>query len=728
MWGSVLTEANTISNFNFGFSTYKSDILLHLSQWQYWWWFWFSLFWTVYFFLVIRVLNKRTFSFNPVLNTSIRGHGKWGDFLVALIPLSWCGNILVNSNFILRMIEWQNESSLFTIRVQGKQWYWVYKFDASAAQNIFAAPKNIGHNKWFVTSPSESYCADSYYQALHLGTQLEFKSLYYKYLDNDGLTKENLNNNSLQTNKEILTKFDLIKSNLNKISRNNSSDILKDTLKKKTWSIRRDKRFKRLFLKNLNTTKYFGVDYLRYDLNFLKLIRKALTNKANMKSLKTAKYYGIDYLKYDLDFLYLVKNTLTNTINNKSVCNISYYDYDQLDDLSNFAANIAQQQNYKPVNFLRGILNKHNYNILKHSNEVLEKAKFVSFKKSITYLRGKMRIDLTRLKRRGILTFAEKYKRGYALARKKLGYRPIKDELRDQKIRWNNPAYDKECQEIERKIHKRYLKDKLFAENFRKRINLSKVKHLYFTKFANIKDFLPYKRFKKCLLDKLILFNIQFLNNSTLVEKTEDSELFWGFRQKKYKRFKKFFFNQGFIYDSKTLMVKKQHKPTMRQLKNTLTDVPVVDYYAVFTENFHTPMQYIYGEGEMNNYYKSIKYNKHRNELVPVNLARRLLRVKRTLVLPAHVNITLISNSYDVVHSWFIPGLGLKIDCVPGRSTHHTFYIDNIGFYYGQCAEICGRYHHHMPIRLCALSFEHFLVWWQKKGLKRLHRFNSLKN
>jgi len=51
------------------------------------------------------------------------------------------------------------------------------------------------------------------------------------------------------------------------------------------------------------------------------------------------------------------------------------------------------------------------------------------------------------------------------------------------------------------------------------------------------------------------------------------------------------------------------------------------------------------------------------------------------------------------------------MDCVPGRSTHHTFYVDNAGFYYGQCAEICGRYHHHMPIRVCALPFEHFLIW-----------------
>ena len=108
--------------------------------------------------------------------------------------------------------------------------------------------------------------------------------------------------------------------------------------------------------------------------------------------------------------------------------------------------------------------------------------------------------------------------------------------------------------------------------------------------------------------------------------------------------------------------------------------------------------------------YRMLKKNKIRHDLIPVTLARRILRTKKTLVLPAHVNITLITNSYDIVHSWFVPGLGIKLDCVPGRSTHHTFFIDNVGFYYGQCAEICGRYHHHMPIRVCALPFEHFLV------------------
>jgi cytochrome c oxidase subunit 2 len=115
-----------------------------------------------------------------------------------------------------------------------------------------------------------------------------------------------------------------------------------------------------------------------------------------------------------------------------------------------------------------------------------------------------------------------------------------------------------------------------------------------------------------------------------------------------------------------------------------------------------------------------VKKAKNRLDQTSINTWNRLLRSKRILVLPAHVNITAITNSYDIVHSWHIPGLGLKMDCLPGRATHHTFYIDNVGLYFGQCAEICGRYHHHMPIRVCALPYEHFLVWWHTFGLPRL--------
>lgn len=90
---------------------------------------------------------------------------------------------------------------------------------------------------------------------------------------------------------------------------------------------------------------------------------------------------------------------------------------------------------------------------------------------------------------------------------------------------------------------------------------------------------------------------------------------------------------------------------------------------------------------------------------------KRLLWVNKQIILPTDMPLTIITNSYDVIHSWFLPGLGLKLDCVPGRATHHTIYIERSGYYYGQCAEICGRRHHHMPIKILALPFSHFLYW-----------------
>lgn len=90
---------------------------------------------------------------------------------------------------------------------------------------------------------------------------------------------------------------------------------------------------------------------------------------------------------------------------------------------------------------------------------------------------------------------------------------------------------------------------------------------------------------------------------------------------------------------------------------------------------------------------------------------KRLLWVNKQIILPTKTPITIITNSFDVIHSWFIPGLALKLDCIPGRSTHHTIYIENPGYYYGQCAEICGRRHHHMPIKIYAVPFNEFLFW-----------------
>jgi hypothetical protein len=178
-------------------------------------------------------------------------------------------------------------------------------------------------------------------------------------------------------------------------------------------------------------------------------------------------------------------------------------------------------------------------------------------------------------------------------------------------------------------------------------------------------------------------------------EKPISNSNYFSFKQKRYTR-KKVIKPVSSLPNTDLLYNKKPNKDKISLYKAK----PFLFNNSVIVDNFY----------DSTTQYKLIKKNKKRSEIIPVTLARRILRTKRTLVLPAHMNITVVTNSYDIVHSWFIPGLGIKLDCVPGRSTHHTFYIDSVGFYYGQCAEVCGRYHHHMPIRMCALPFEHFLV------------------
>ncbi len=72
------------------------------------------------------------------------------------------------------------------------------------------------------------------------------------------------------------------------------------------------------------------------------------------------------------------------------------------------------------------------------------------------------------------------------------------------------------------------------------------------------------------------------------------------------------------------------------------------------------------------------------------------------LHVPAGEVVLLTVKSYDVVHSWWIPQLGGKIQASPGRTNHTWFKADSTGTYYGQCAELCGLYHEAMKARVIA--------------------------
>jgi len=95
---------------------------------------------------------------------------------------------------------------------------------------------------------------------------------------------------------------------------------------------------------------------------------------------------------------------------------------------------------------------------------------------------------------------------------------------------------------------------------------------------------------------------------------------------------------------------------------------------------------------------------------------RRLLEVDKPAVLPIETPIRIIVTSMDVIHSWAVPSLGLKMDAVPGRLNQFYLYIPFQGVYYGQCSEICGVNHGFMPVCLYAVKPDVFVEWYLKNA------------
>ena len=101
------------------------------------------------------------------------------------------------------------------------------------------------------------------------------------------------------------------------------------------------------------------------------------------------------------------------------------------------------------------------------------------------------------------------------------------------------------------------------------------------------------------------------------------------------------------------------------------------------------------------------------NPSVLVEDPLRLLRSTGMLVLPTKSVFRLMSCSEDITHSWAVPGLGIKMDCVPGRLFCIITSITREGIYFGQCSELCGWNHYNMPVVLYAIPLEHFIIWWE---------------
>nr|YP_011013755.1 cytochrome c oxidase subunit II [Bittacus lii]WPY71123.1 cytochrome c oxidase subunit II [Bittacus lii] len=89
----------------------------------------------------------------------------------------------------------------------------------------------------------------------------------------------------------------------------------------------------------------------------------------------------------------------------------------------------------------------------------------------------------------------------------------------------------------------------------------------------------------------------------------------------------------------------------------------------------------------------------------------RLLDVDNRIILPMNTQIRILVTAADVLHSWTVPALGIKVDGTPGRLNQTSFLINRPGLFYGQCSEICGANHSFMPIVIESVPTNIFIKW-----------------
>ncbi|GAA4416923.1 hypothetical protein GCM10011450_10410 [Advenella faeciporci] len=114
-----------------------------------------------------------------------------------------------------------------------------------------------------------------------------------------------------------------------------------------------------------------------------------------------------------------------------------------------------------------------------------------------------------------------------------------------------------------------------------------------------------------------------------------------------------------------------------------------------FLSNLSTPVDQIMGNVEKSNTY--------------------LMEVDQEMVVPVGKKVRLVLTASDVIHSWYVPELGVKQDAIPGFLRDTWFRADRTGTFRGQCAELCGQNHAFMPIVVRVVSEEDFASWSKER-------------
>nr|UDL72608.1 cytochrome c oxidase subunit 2 [Torquenema toraliforme] len=107
-----------------------------------------------------------------------------------------------------------------------------------------------------------------------------------------------------------------------------------------------------------------------------------------------------------------------------------------------------------------------------------------------------------------------------------------------------------------------------------------------------------------------------------------------------------------------------------------------------------------------------LEFDSYMKSLDQLNLGEpRLLEVDNRCVVPCDTNIRFCITSADVIHSWALPTMSIKLDAMSGILSTLCYSFPMVGVFYGQCSEICGANHSFMPIALEVTLLDNFKSW-----------------
>jgi len=121
--------------------------------------------------------------------------------------------------------------------------------------------------------------------------------------------------------------------------------------------------------------------------------------------------------------------------------------------------------------------------------------------------------------------------------------------------------------------------------------------------------------------------------------------------------------------------------------------------------------EYLQGEGQGIQFYSTLATPREQIEGKTAKGEHYLLEVDNPVVVPVGKKVRVLTTGADVIHSWWVPALGVKQDANPGFIRDTWFKADTPGVYRGQCAELCGKDHGFMPIVVHVVTPEKYTAW-----------------